>query len=145
MSRQPESVFRSSLGDVLKSLGYHVSQIESHETSAGIPDTNAHKDGVDLWIECKFSRGKPFVVRKTQKRWIRARLRAGCHTVFIAFKYEGDETVCGIIRLDSNEHFDRILAHRAPKRWINEAHITWGRGQIDKLYTYIKEIQECPM
>lgn len=47
-----------------------VSYIESHQTSAGIPDLNIFMRGKDLWIELKvLSDTKTPKMRPTQKRW----------------------------------------------------------------------------
>ena len=48
----------------------HVSHIESHEASPGIPDLNICMRGIDIWIELKvMSSRKPPKMRATQKRW----------------------------------------------------------------------------
>lgn len=48
----------------------HVSHIESHLTSAGIPDLNICMRGTELWLELKvMSSRKPPKMRATQKKW----------------------------------------------------------------------------
>ena len=56
----------------------HISYIESHETSAGIPDLNVFIQGRDVWIELKvLSDHKAPKMRPTQKRWHVDRFNAG--------------------------------------------------------------------
>lgn len=56
----------------------HVSHIESHEASPGIPDLNICMRGIDIWIELKvMSSRKPPKMRPTQKRWHTDRFEHG--------------------------------------------------------------------
>lgn len=73
-----EDRFRQVVIDEAKRLGAQVSHIESHQTSAGIPDLNIFLDLVDVWLELKVrdSKGK-FKLRPTQRKWHRDRETAG--------------------------------------------------------------------
>lgn len=56
----------------------HVSHIESHLTSAGIPDLNICSCGNEMWIELKVMNSKkPPKMRPTQKKWHVDRREAG--------------------------------------------------------------------
>ena len=70
---------RYVIGRVLKSEPRsQTSYIESHETSAGIPDLNIYMRGRDVWIELKvLSDTKPAKMRPTQKRWHVDRFNSG--------------------------------------------------------------------
>lgn len=76
-----ETSFRQKLGVYLRASGWHVTQIESHATAAGVPDTNAHKEGVERWFELK--EGAKPKLRRTQLVWARERARAGGTTFVI--------------------------------------------------------------
>lgn len=64
-----EDEFRKHVIIVAKKLVAHVSHIESHESSAGIPDLNLFLTGADLWIELKVIKAGRVKMRPTQKRW----------------------------------------------------------------------------
>lgn len=53
-------------------LGYHVSHVESHVTSRGIPDLNFGWRGGDIWLELKVWRDGIHML-PAQRRWHRAR------------------------------------------------------------------------
>lgn len=56
----------------------HTSYIESHQTSAGIPDLNVFMQGRDIWVELKvLSDLKRPKMRASQKRWHVDRHNAG--------------------------------------------------------------------
>ena len=63
-----EDDFRRYVGECAGNA--HVSHIESHLTSAGIPDLNICIGGYDLWIELKvMSNRKLPKMRPTQRKW----------------------------------------------------------------------------
>lgn len=69
MNITDEGDFRRYVIDQCRSNA-HVSYIESHQTSAGIPDLNVFVYGRDVWIELKvFSDNKSPKMRTTQKKW----------------------------------------------------------------------------
>lgn len=123
-----ETTFRKYLGGLLKECRAHVSQVESHETSAGIPDTNYCIGGIDGWIECKFAaagRKNKVIVRKSQKVWFRDRLKVGAKRCFVAVRWETKGTVWNVIRkVASREE----LNNTDPMWWLENAHLLWESG-----------------
>lgn len=71
-----EDVFRRMVVDKAQMYHYHVSHVESHQTSAGVPDLNIAK-GVDMWLELKVVKKTGITLRPTQKKWHRDRHAAG--------------------------------------------------------------------
>ena len=85
-SRKKESALRQKIKDCVKciiSAGHpmHLSWIESHATSAGVPDVNYCCYGVEGWLELKA--GPDIEVRSTQVRWFRDRIAAGGWPLFL--------------------------------------------------------------
>ena len=78
-SRSPvsEDDFRRHVIDLLGKDGCHLSHIESHLTSAGIPDINFYKSGRDVWLELKVAKDGKVKMRPTQKRWHKDRAARG--------------------------------------------------------------------
>lgn len=68
---------------------FHWQAIETFITGSGVPDINGCLDGVEVWIENKFAKGKRRIrvsVSPAQVGWIEQRLRHGGR-VFIAVRY----------------------------------------------------------
>jgi len=66
---------------------FHWQAIESFVTGAGIPDANGCLDGIEVWIENKFAKGRRRVdISPAQVGWIEQRLRHGGR-VFIAVRH----------------------------------------------------------
>lgn len=126
-----EKTFRKYLRDILVAQGAAVSQVESHETSAGIPDTSVCFKGADSWAELKFATDKKqVVVRKSQKVWFRDRLKAGATNLFVGVRYETKDKVFNAVKHIT----DRAdLEHRDPKWWVDNADLVWASGD-DKWY-----------
>ena len=59
----------------------HVSWVESHDTSIGIPDLNYCSGRVEGWLELKA--GPDIEVRASQVRWMKDRIKAGGHPLFL--------------------------------------------------------------
>lgn len=72
-----ENDFRQKVIDVAEGMGAHVSHIESHQTSAGIPDLCIFLMEEDLWIELKVIKKRAVKLRPTQKRWHADRAQCG--------------------------------------------------------------------
>lgn len=64
-----EGYFRTVMTMEAVALGGHVSNIESHSTSAGIPDQNIFLMGADLWLELKVIKDDQVKMRPTQRKW----------------------------------------------------------------------------
>jgi len=87
----------------------HLSHIESHETSAGIPDFNIFMDGRDVWIELKvMSDKKPPKMRPTQRRWHTDRWANGGMSWVVV--YDLDEDVLRVIPGHTAAGLDRRVA-----------------------------------
>jgi len=71
-----ENDFRRFLHISAEEMGYHVSHIESPQTSPGIPDLNLAKAGQDIWLEVKVWRDGIHML-PSQRRWHRARRLIG--------------------------------------------------------------------
>jgi len=131
-----ETTFRKYVADKING---HVSQIESHATSAGVPDTNyCLFNGVEGWIECKYSKnGKSFDVRGTQKTWIRRRLRVNHKRIYLFLRIEpkggGREHI--LIHLQSEEQAKPLFDNPRPSYWKLCATKVWG-AYIDENELY---------
>lgn len=69
MTVRDESYFRTVMTLEATALGGHISNIESHLLSAGIPDQNIFLLGSDLWLELKIIRAETVKMRPTQRKW----------------------------------------------------------------------------
>lgn len=79
-----EDCFRRHVVSFAEKDGYHVSHIESHLTSAGIPDLNLFKGQRDVWLELKIIKDGKVKLRPTQKKWHRERAeKRGISWVFV--------------------------------------------------------------
>lgn len=72
-----EDQFRRQFVALAVANGYHVTHIESHQTSAGVPDLNLFKSRRDDWVELKVVKDGKIKMRPTQKKWHRDRAEAG--------------------------------------------------------------------
>lgn len=80
---------RRKLGTELRRMGFHVSQIESHDTSAGIPDTHYFGHSTDGFIELKVAKINGSVaIRNTQKAWFRDRIKAGGYHQYLLVGFD---------------------------------------------------------
>jgi hypothetical protein len=62
----------------------HVSRVESHETSIGIPDVYITlMGGIRHWIELKFSKGRRVILRPSQIMWFRQQRRVGYRPIIL--------------------------------------------------------------
>ena len=115
-----------------KKLRGHTSQLESHATAAGVPDTNTHWGGAEAWIECKFTTGgKKYKVRPAQIGWFRRRFAAGATRLWLAWRREANgETTQGIIRVDAST-IETVFGDTSPSTWERLSVRVWGR-EIDE-------------
>ena len=124
-----ERTFRRYLAGLLRPHG-HVSQIESGETSAGIPDTLFFdaETQKDIFIELKYRQPKkPFELRKTQVAWIRSRIRSG-GKVFIFLKYGTKgctTTTYALLRLTSEQVLDTLVRNQNVLTWSLHSAMEW--------------------
>lgn len=90
-----EQNVRRKLGVELRRQGFHVSQIESGATSAGIPDSHYFGHNTDGFIELKVAiRDGKITIRNTQKAWFRDRIKAGGYHQYLLVGI--DNGVCGV-------------------------------------------------
>ncbi len=68
----------------------HLTWVESHLTSQGVPDLNYQHGGVHEWLELKFAgkTDKEVTIRPAQYGWFRERLKAGGRP-FLLVEIEG--------------------------------------------------------
>lgn len=87
-----EDELRLAVGRQAGLMGFHVSNIESHLTSAGIPDTNLGLGHIDIWLELKaFGPKRPMKIRPTQRRWHRDRHDAKGQSWFAILDLESQD------------------------------------------------------
>ena len=55
----------------------HWTTVESGNLAPGTPDVNGCADGVEFWIECKWTAGWTVTLRPEQIGWLARRARAG--------------------------------------------------------------------
>jgi tRNA A37 N6-isopentenylltransferase MiaA len=135
-----EKQLRKKVAELLKG---HTSQVESHETAAGIPDTNNHFNGQESWLELKFTTGsKAFKVRKTQMTWFRRRRAAGVRNTWILWRREDKgERTHGIIHM-VGPRVDAVLRDRSPSFWAySSAHVWHGELDADTLNTILRNTE----
>lgn len=139
-----ERTFRRALGALLRPFGA-VSQLESGETSAGIPDTLFFdaETQKDIFIELKHHHPKKkFELRKTQIAWIRKRIRKGGH-VFIFLKYETKActtTTYALLRLDSEKVLDTLALNQNVLTWSAHSVLEWEKEiQVDELLQELRK------
>jgi hypothetical protein len=72
-----EGHFRRWIMGYAEGMGYHVTWVESHEVSAGVPDLNICVGGIDLWIELKAMKNGSVKMRPPQKSWHSERFARG--------------------------------------------------------------------
>lgn len=131
-----ETTVRKYLADKIHG---HVVQIESHATSAGVPDTNyCLYNGVEGWIEIKFStHKKKFKVRGTQKTWFRRRLRCGHKRLYFFLRHEfgdgGREQL--LIHVNSKFLLEELFKNQNHNFWRTRAFQIWGT-EIDEAELY---------
>ncbi len=114
----------------------HFSRVESHLTSAGIPDVDYCIRGVESHIELKFEWDCGAEIRGTQCRWFRKRINAGGHPwVLTEIKTKAE----GSYYMLHGGNWLRYLAdHRSFTYWFTTATKVW-RNEIDweELITYL--------
>ena len=125
-------------GDVSKllraefeNLGVHVEQIESHTSSAGIPDLDGCCDGQQFKVELKFISGKKkkAEIRSTQKRWFRERIEAGYSPWGLLYHQTADGAATWI--LIKGEDFVKLPNASTLEDWQKATFKTWGPGPVD--------------
>ncbi|MBL4588289.1 hypothetical protein JKY79_03010 [Candidatus Babeliales bacterium] len=123
-----EKTLRKYITKGLKPFG-HLSQIESHATSVGFPDTNFCFDGIEGNIELKYwSPKKGYVLRKNQIAWIRDRIKAKGR-VFLLFLREQDGKHYFLIEMDAMSLAAVSKTSKAAE-WEAQSCVQWD-GRID--------------
>lgn len=86
-----EAKFRTRITEYAEGKGWHVSNIESHMSSPGIPDMNIFARGRgDFWFELKVASLQGVVkMRPTQKAWHRARHECGGSSWVVVMTNDG--------------------------------------------------------
>jgi hypothetical protein len=108
-----ESNVRRKLGVELRRLGFHVSQIESHATSAGIPDTHYFGHNTDGFIELKVAKVNGAIeIRNTQKAWFRERIKAGGHHQYVLVGIHVSDTPSYALIRVKESNMDSVLSEK---------------------------------
>lgn len=119
-----EKALRKYLGTL---LGGHLSQIESHATANGVPDTNHHAGGRDNWLELKWTHGKKkFKLRPSQMTWFRRRGRAGARNLWVLWRHEIDGQISHGIIHAVEPRLTAIFSDTSPSFWRYVSVQTWG-------------------
>lgn len=107
----------------------HCSQVESHATAIGIPDTNYCINGVEGWIELKYTTGNRAIkVRPAQWNWFRSRLKAGAKNLYFMFRWEYKGlTNHYLIRVRDLAMLERLRSDTTPGAWGIEATGSWAK------------------
>lgn len=130
-----EDEFRRHVIKVAEDMGGHVSHIESHQTSAGVPDLNMRLFGEDVWLELKVVRKDGAVkLRPPQKRWHRDRAASGGKSWVAVLLAETDSV------LVIPGHVAQTLAPPI-KLWTVRGHVFKAGAISDLLKSLAMEIQ----
>ena len=124
-----ETNVRRKLGTELRKLRFHVSQIESHATSAGIPDTHYFGHSTDGFIELKVAKVNGAIeVRNTQKAWFRDRIKVGGYHQYFLIGKDVDGTPSYVLIRVKEFNMDSVLSENftwnvallnAPAVWVD--------------------------
>ena len=79
-----ENDFRRYIHATAEECGWHVDHVESPLTSPGIVDLILSRNGLTLWLECKFWR-EGIHMLPSQKRWHLSKAKAGNLSSVICF------------------------------------------------------------
>ena len=103
-----ESGLRKTVKKALKEVG-HLSWVESHATSAGIPDLNYCIQGYEGWVELKSGN---FEVKASQVIWMEERISNGGHPLFLIEMDDAFFFVCGsqASNLRKNNSVDNVAS-----------------------------------
>ena len=117
-----ESTLRAKLISTITSAGGHACAIESHATSAGIPDLNYCINGNEGHIELKVgTKRKPPYLRPTQHRWFVLRNRAKGKAFFL---FLDNDT--GNVYLIYGKDV-QVLVEASTETWIRSAFASWDK------------------
>lgn len=113
--------------DIKKNIGHHghFSRVESHSTSAGIPDVDFCIKGFEGHMELKFAREKlkKNFVRSTQVKWFRDRVKAGGRPWLFALLIIGGEKYYVLFK---GENVGSISRETNIKEWVVKADFRWN-------------------
>ncbi len=125
---------------------WHASRVESHATSAGIPDVDyCFLGGEEGHLELKYgkykklsSKSKMPEIRGTQVRWCNNRVRAGGTVILITKLVEGD---VDIYFLHDGSKIEQLSDCREYWFWLKEAKCR-DNYMSDKIIAAIKHWKE---
>jgi hypothetical protein len=90
MTARPDHGLRSIFKENLERLHFHMQSVETGGTGQGICDTNFCRDGVEGWIEYKWTDGHAVTLRPEQIGWIERRTRCGGRVLIAVWRaHEG--------------------------------------------------------
>ena len=105
----------------------HFSRVESHETSAGIPDVDYCINGTEGHVELKFGRDRAPKIRATQVKWFRNRVRAGGKPWLFT---EIRTAKRSIYMLHEGKHVGHLARMKDLGVWRSTAKVIWD-GSMD--------------
>lgn len=136
-----EDDFRRRVVKLIKNQ-CHISQVESHATSAGIPDLNFCIVGQEGNIELKvWMNSRSPHIRPSQKQWFRNRIKNGGYPLILTEFRDGNNYS---YTLHGGDMLQELNNNRSIKFWKNTAHIKWDRAVCsgDLLY-FMQHPEEC--
>lgn len=116
----------------------HFSRVESHATSAGIPDIDFCMSDVESHIELKFGNEKKAPsIRPSQVKWFDRRVKAGGHPIILA-KIELDDGTryCFYAGSKARELYDAKTSHD----WIAAANLVYRSPAWETFHYKILEM-----
>jgi len=119
-----ETRLRKYVLDNIEHVG-HWSKVESHDTSAGIPDLNHCISGAEGWLELKFGNEvKPPKLRPTQCAWFRRRTKMGIDgapQLLVCVELDGHKTF-GLVR---GRSVPKLIHAKTNKQWLDACYVKW--------------------
>lgn len=126
----------------LVSARFHLSFIESHATSAGVPDVAYTVEGVTGWVELKFcSEARSAHMRNSQIIWIKDNINAGgCPLVLSAFLAR-DRNEFGLIRGESA--VTKLTGKKNYATWLGSCGVV--TSDLNEVITWLKNPSRVPI
>jgi len=137
MNKTGENLYRTSIIQELNKLG-HVSRIESHATSIGVPDLNFFsKSGHETWFELKWLGldNKP-EIRSSQVMWHRNRWRVGSNSYFLIGTHDCEHILIPGMAAESLKTLEHDKEH-----WYAMAYGVWRESPNPPMEDILKRIE----
>lgn len=126
--------------EMSSNLGHrgHFSRVESHSTSAGIPDIDFCMSDVESHIELKYGDEKKAPsIRPSQVKWFARRVKAGGHPIIIAkIVLKDGPRYCFYSGSKARELYDA----KTSQDWLDLANLVYCSPAWDTFYYKILEM-----